>query len=97
MTSYGYQDPGKSVGSDDGSGKLENSSPPGYSKEDYVRSWSSQEWKSGAVEHDRSGKPELTSWNTLQKVDLIVRKTSSRRKCAFRKVRRDDSRWIWET
>ena len=34
MTSYGYQDPGKSVASD-----------------------------------DRSGKPELTSWNTLQKVD----------------------------
>ena len=25
---------------------------------------------SGAAEHDRSGKPELTSWNTLQKVDL---------------------------
>ena len=25
--------------------------------------------KSGAAEHDRSGKPETTSWNTLQKVD----------------------------
>ena len=69
MTSYGYQDPGKSVASDDRSGKPENSSPPGYSKEDYGRSWSSQEWKSGAAEHDRSGKPETTSWNTLQKVD----------------------------
>ena len=69
MTSYGYQDPGKSVASDDRSVKHENSSPPGYSKEDYGRSWSSQEWKSGAVEHDRSGKPETTSWNTLQKVD----------------------------
>ena len=69
MTSYGYQDLGKSVGSDNRSGKPENSSPPGYSKEDYGRSWSSQEWKSGAAEHDRSGKPELTSWNTLQKVD----------------------------
>ena len=55
MTSYGYQDPGKSVASDGRSGKPENSSPPGYSKEDYGRSWSSQEWKSGAVEHDRSG------------------------------------------
>ena len=32
MTSYGYQDPGKSVASDDRSGKPENSSPPGYSK-----------------------------------------------------------------
>ena len=69
MTSHGYQDPGKSVASDDRSGKLENSSPPVYSKEDYGRSRSSQEWKSGAAENDRSGKPETTSWNTLQKVD----------------------------
>ena len=68
-TSYGNQDPGKSVASDDRSGKPEKPSPPGYSKEDYGRSWSSQEWKSGASEHDRSGKPETTSWNTLQKVD----------------------------
>ena len=30
--SYGYQDPGKSVASDDRSGKLEKQSPPGYSK-----------------------------------------------------------------
>ena len=69
MTSYGYQDPGKSVASDDRSGKPENASPPGYSKEDYGRSWSSQEWKSGAAEHDRSGKPETISWDILQKVD----------------------------
>ena len=68
MTSYGYQDPGQSVASDDRSGKPENSSPPGYSKEDYGRSWSSQEWKSGAAEHDRSGKPETTSWDMMQKV-----------------------------
>ena len=68
-TSYRYQDPGKSAPSDDRSGKPENSSPPGYTQEDYGRSWSSQEWKSGAAEHDRSGKPELTSWNTLLKVD----------------------------
>ena len=50
-TSYGYQDPGKSVASDDRSGKPEQPSRPGFSKEDYGRSWSSQEWKSGAVEH----------------------------------------------
>ena len=68
-TSYGYQDPGKSVASDDRSGKLEKLSPPGYSKEDYGQSWSSQEWKSGAAEHDRSGKPETISWDTLQKVE----------------------------
>ena len=37
-------------------------------KKDYGLSWSSQEWKSGAAAHDRSRKPETTSWNTLQKV-----------------------------
>ena len=69
-TSYGYQDPGKSVASDDRSEKPDRPSPPGYSKEDYGQSWSSQEWKSGAAEHDRSGKPETTSSDTLQKVAL---------------------------
>ena len=67
-TSSGCQDPGKSVAGDYRSGKPERPSPPGYSKEDYGQSWSSQEWKSGAAEHDRSGKPEKTSWDILQKV-----------------------------
>ena len=40
-----------------------------YTQEDYGQSWSSQEWKSGAAEHDRSGKPEEISWDTLPKVD----------------------------
>ena len=44
-------------------------SRPDYMQEDYGRSWSSQEWKSGAAEHDRSGKPEGISWDSLQKVD----------------------------
>ena len=39
-------------------------------KEDYGRSWSSQEWKSGAAEHDRSGKLEKTSWDMMQQVAL---------------------------
>ena len=69
MTSHGYQDHGKSVASDDRSGKPENSSPPGYSQKDYGRSWSSQKWKSGAATHDRSGKPEKTSWDMMQQVD----------------------------
>ena len=68
-TSYGYQDPGKSVASDDRTGKPVQPSRPDYTQEDYGRSWSSQEWKSGAAEHDRSGKPEEISWDTLQKVD----------------------------
>ena len=60
-TSYGYQFPGKSVAGDDRSGKPQRPSPSGYSKEDYGQSWSSQEWKSGAVEHVRPGKPEKNS------------------------------------
>ena len=46
----------------------ERPSPPAYSKEDYGQSWSSQEWKSGAAAHDRSGKPEKTSWDMMQQV-----------------------------
>ena len=68
-TSCGYQDPGRSVPSDDRTGKPVQPSQSDYTQEDYGRSWSSQEWKSGAAEHDRSGKPEKTSWDTLQKVD----------------------------
>ena len=68
-TSYGYQDPGKSVLSDDRTEKLVEPSRSDYIQEDYGRSWSSQEWKSGAAEHDRSGKPEGNSWDSLQKVD----------------------------
>ena len=68
-TSYGYQDPERSVPSDDRTWKPVQPSRPDYTQEDYGRSWFSQEWKSGAAEHDRSGKPEEMSWDTLQKVD----------------------------
>ena len=67
-TSYGYQDPGRSVASDDRTGKLVQPSRPDYTQEDYGQSWSSQEWKSGAAEHDRSGKPDKASWRMLQHV-----------------------------
>ena len=68
-TSCGYQDPGKSAPSDDRTVKLVQPSRPDYTQEDYGRSWSSQEWKSGASEHDRSGKLEENTWDSLQKVD----------------------------
>ena len=68
-TSSGYQDPGKSVPSDDRTGQPVETSRSDYLQEDYGRSWSSQEWKSGGAEHDRSGKPEGISWDALQKVD----------------------------
>ena len=83
-TWYGYQDPGKSVVVDDRSGQPDRLSPAGYSKSDYGRSWSSQEWKSEVTAHDRSGKPDKTSWNAVQQI-------CPRRKCAIRKVRRDNS------
>ena len=34
-----------------------------------VLSWSSQEWKIGDGEHDRSGQPDENSWDSLRKVD----------------------------
>ena len=70
-TSYGYQDLGESVASDDRSEKPEKPSPPSYSKEDYGQSWSFQECKSGAEAHDRSGKPEQNSWDSLERVDPL--------------------------
>ena len=57
-TWYEYQDPGKSVVADDRSGQPDKLSSTEYSKSDYDRSWSSQEWKSEATAHDRSGQPD---------------------------------------
>ena len=54
---------------DDRTGKPVETSRSDYLQEDYGRSWSSQEWKSGAVEPDRSGKPEENSLDSLQEVD----------------------------
>ena len=53
---------------DDRSGQPDRHSPAGYSKLDYGRSWSSQEWKSGAAAHDRSAKPDKISWDAMQQV-----------------------------
>ena len=50
-------------------GNLRNRQKPGYSQVDYGQYWSYQEWKSGAAAHDRSGKLEENSWDSLQKVD----------------------------
>ena len=67
-TSYGYQDPERHV-LDDRTGQPVETSRSDYLQKDYGLSWSSQEWKSGDGEHDRSGKPEENSWDSLQKVD----------------------------
>ena len=67
-TWHGCQDPEKSVVEDDRSGKPDRLTPTGCSKMDYGRSWSSQEWKCEATAHDRSGKPEKTSWDIMQQV-----------------------------
>ena len=81
---YGYQDPEQPV-LDDRTENLVQPSRPDYLQEDYAQSWSSQEWKSGVAEHDRSGKLEVNSWDSLHKVDL-------HREEPLRKVRRDYSR-----
>ena len=49
-------------------GNLIDSHQQDYSKSDYDRSWSSQEWKSEVTAHDRSGKPDKTSWNAVQQI-----------------------------
>ena len=66
-TSYGYQDPERLV-LDDSAGRPAAKSRSNYSQE-YGSSWSSQVWKSGNGEHDRSGKPEQNSWDSLERVD----------------------------
>ena len=65
---YGNQNPWKSVVADDRSGQPDTLSSAGYSKLDYDRAWSPQEWKSEVTTHDRSGKPDKTSWNEVQHV-----------------------------
>ena len=52
-SSNGFQDPERSVPIDDRTVKLVETSRSDYLQEDYRRSWFSQEWKSGAAEHDR--------------------------------------------
>ena len=52
-------------------------SRPDYTQEDYGRSWSSQEWKSGAAEHDRSVKPEEISWDPHREEPLLGRNAHS--------------------
>ena len=66
-SSYGYQEPEQSV-LDDRAGKPVETSRSNYSQ-DYSSSWSSKVWKSGNGEHDRSGKPEQNSWDSLERVD----------------------------
>ena len=66
--SYGYQDPERHV-LDDRTGQPVETSRSDCLQKDYGRSWSSQEWKSGAGERDRSEKPEENSWVSLQEVD----------------------------
>ena len=45
---------------------MESFSSTDYSKLDYDRAWSSQEWKAEATTHDRSGQPDKTSWRMVQ-------------------------------
>ena len=64
----GKDDPWNSVVAKDRSGKPDNSSSTDYSKLDYDRAWSSQEWRAEGTTHDRSGQPDKASWRVLQHV-----------------------------
>ena len=63
-TSHGYQDPEKPV-LHDRTGQPVEVSRSDYLQKDYGLSWSSQEWKSGDGEHDRSGQPDQNSWDHI--------------------------------
>ena len=65
---YGKQDLWKSVVADDRSGQPDRLSSTDYSRLDYDRAWSSQEWKCEVTAHDRSGQPDKTSWSMVQPV-----------------------------
>ena len=83
-TQYGSQDPWKSVAGEDRSGRpdkeknyskpliieqfMESFSSTDYSKLDYDRAWSSQEWRAEATMRDRSGRPDKTSWRMVRKI-----------------------------
>ena len=67
-TSYGHHEPEQPV-LDDRTVQPVEMSRSDYLQKDYGLSWSSQEWKSGDGEHDRSGQPDRNSWNSLRKVD----------------------------
>ena len=71
-TSYGYQDPEKPV-LDDRAGQPVETSRSDYLQEDYGRSWSCQEWKNGAAEHDRSGNLRVLLGMHCKELTLIVR------------------------
>ena len=72
-------------------GKPVETSRSNYSQE-YGSSWSSQVWKSGYEEHDRSGKPEQNSWDSLERVDPHREEHLLRQDRAFCKERRNYSR-----
>ena len=62
---YGKQDPWRSVVADDRSGQPDRLSSTDYSKLDYDRSWSSQEWKSEVTAHERSGQPDKINFQEV--------------------------------
>ena len=47
---------------------MESFSSTDYSKLDYDRAWSSQEWRTETTTYDRSGRPDKISWKMIRKV-----------------------------
>ena len=61
---------------------MESFSSTSYSKLDYDRAWSSQEWKSEVTAHDRSGQPDKKSWSMVQQVRPHHKSSESSSKAA---------------
>ena len=53
---------------------MESFCSPSYSKLDYDRPYSSQEWRTETTTYDRSGRPDKTSWRMVRKVRRKVRR-----------------------
>ena len=71
-SSYGYHEPEQPV-LDDRAGKPVETSRSNYSLKDYGSSWSSQVWKSGYEEDDRSGRREQILGIHWKELILIVK------------------------
>ena len=55
---------------------MESFSSTDYSKLDYDRAWSSQEWKTDLETYERPGRPDKTSWKMIRKVRPDQRRNS---------------------
>ena len=96
-TSHGYQDPERPV-LDDRAGQPVEVSRSDYLQKDYGLSWSSQEWKSGDGEHDRSKIQNLLQvehYAFSEVIRLFQSVGCVRNKLQFRTVQQNQNSFPW--